>query len=183
MDDDTAPSSLDVQTLVHDAPGTTWSLDPAASAVEFHVKHFWGVITVHGHFERIEGEGTVDEAGNISGELRIDSRSLTTKNAKRDQHLRSADFFDVEHHPTVVVTVRRLVPEGRGVLKGQVTLEAAGRSEDIAPNVELVGATANTVSLRAEAVVDRTGFGMTWSPLRMTSSEARAVVNVRFVRS
>jgi polyisoprenoid-binding protein YceI len=182
MDAATPSPSVDVETLVRDARGT-WSLDPAASAVEFHVKHFWGVITVHGHFERIAGEGTVDEAGNISGELRIDAGSLTTKNAKRDQHLHSAEFFDVEHYPTVVVTVRRLVPEGRGVLKGQVTLEAGGHSEELAPIVEVVGATANTVSLRAEVVVDRTAFGMTWSPLKMASSEARAVVNTRFVRS
>jgi polyisoprenoid-binding protein YceI len=48
---------------------------------------------VHGHFERIEGEGTVDEAGNISGELRIDAGLLTTRNAMRDQHMRSAEYF------------------------------------------------------------------------------------------
>ncbi len=182
MDDGTTPSAVDLQTLVREAPGT-WSLDPAASAVEFHVKHFWGAITVHGHFERIEGEGTVDEAGNISGELRIDAGSLTTKNAKRDQHLRTAEFFDVEHHPTVVVTVRRLVPEGRSVLKSQVTLEASGHSEDLALIVEVVGATSNAVSQRAEVVIDRTAYRMTWSPLKMASSEARAVVNARFVRS
>ncbi len=82
-----------------------------------------------------------------------------------------------------MVTVRRLVPEGRGVLKGQVTLEAAGHSQDLAPIVEVVGAKSDTVSLRAELMVDRSSFGMTWSPLKMASSEARAVVNARFVRS
>jgi polyisoprenoid-binding protein YceI len=45
-----------------------------------------------------------------------------------------------------------------------------------------VRATSNTVRLRAEVVVDRTAFGMTWSPLKMTSSEAGAVVNARFAR-
>src|SRR5271170_3419766 len=98
MDATTPSASLDVQDLVRDAPGT-WSLDPAGSTVDFHVKHFWGVITVHGHFDQIDGQGTVDEAGGISGELRIGAVSLSTKNAKRDQHLRSAEFFDAEHHP------------------------------------------------------------------------------------
>ena len=181
--DDATPSPLtDIPTLVRDAPGT-WSLDPAASAVEFHVKHFWGLITVHGHFERIEGEGTVDEAGNVSGRLRIDADSLTTKNAKRDRHLRSTDFFDVENHPTMVVTVRGLVPEESGVLTGQVTLEAAGHSEDIAPTVEVAAATPGAVTLRTATVIDRSVFGMTWSPLKMASSEASAVVTARFVRS
>jgi polyisoprenoid-binding protein YceI len=117
----TAPSTcVIVQTLVCDGRGT-WSIDPADSAAEFHVNRFCGVVTVHGHFERIEGEGIVDEAGNISGELDIDAGALTTKNAKRDQRLRLPECFDFEHHPT--------------------------------------------------------------GPLKMASSEARAVVNARFVRS
>ncbi len=182
MDATTPSPSVDLQTLVRNARGT-WSLDPAGSAVEFHVKHFWAVITVHGHFERVEGEGTVDEAGKISGELRIDAASLTTKNGRRDKHLRSAEFFDVEHQPTVVVTVRGLVPEGRSVLKGQATLDAAGHRQDLAPMVEVVEAPSDAVVLRAEVVVDRTAFGMTWSPLKMASSDARVVVNARFVRS
>ena len=64
-----------------------------------------------------------------------------------------------------------------------MTLEAAGHRKDLAPSVEMVGATSNTVSLRAKVVVDRTAFGMTWSPLKMASGEARAVVNAGFVRS
>ncbi len=67
MDDAVPSAPNDIRTLVRDAAGT-WTLDPAGSTVEFHVKHFWGLITVHGHFERIEGEGTVDEAGNVSGD-------------------------------------------------------------------------------------------------------------------
>jgi polyisoprenoid-binding protein YceI len=117
----TTPSTcVIVQTLVRDGRGT-WSIDPADSAANFHVNRFCGVITVHGHFEQIEGAGTVDEAGNMSGEVDIDAGSLTTKNAKRDLRLRSPEFFDFEHHPT--------------------------------------------------------------GPLKMASSETRAVVNARFVRS
>ncbi|HEY4825724.1 MAG TPA: YceI family protein, partial [Solirubrobacteraceae bacterium] len=74
-------------------------LDPALSSVEFHVPHFWGLITVKGHFERYEG--TLDLQSEPAVELTIEAESLQTGNRKRDQHLRSADFFDVEHHPQI----------------------------------------------------------------------------------
>ena len=172
---------LDVQALLRDGQGR-WTLDPAGSDLKFHVQHFWGAITVHGRFERFEGEGTVDEDGNVSGQLRIEAASLTTKNRKRDQHLRSAEFFDAEHYPSVVVTVRHLAPEGHA-LRGEVTLEAAGRRQVLAPTVEVIEATSGWVILRSEVVVDRTAFEMTWSPLKMASYPARAVVTARFVSS
>src|SRR6516225_6440170 len=75
-----------------------WELDPAASTVEFRVKHFWGAITVHGRFHKLSGSGTVDEDGTIAGQLRIDTNSLSTNNKQRDKHLLSSDFFDADHH-------------------------------------------------------------------------------------
>jgi len=84
-----------------------WLLDPQASRAEFRVRHFWNTITVRGWFERLEGEGTVGPDGTVTGQLVIDPASLTTKNKQRDRHLRSADFFDVQQHPRVIVTVSR----------------------------------------------------------------------------
>src|ERR1700682_267805 len=108
-DEDSVSTTIaDVQAFLKDAIGR-WSLDPAGSSVQFYVKHFWGVVTVHGSFETLEGEGKVDPDGGVSGHLTIDAKSLNTKNRKRDKHLRSADFFDVEHHPTVTITVEGLV--------------------------------------------------------------------------
>lgn len=49
-----------------------WVLDPAGSRVEFHVKHFWGAITVRGSFGVLSGEGTVSSDGGVSGHLRLD---------------------------------------------------------------------------------------------------------------
>lgn len=63
------------------------------------------MITVHNRFQKFDGEGTVNADGTVSGHLVIDATSLTTKNRKRDEHLRSADFFDVEHHPTVTISL------------------------------------------------------------------------------
>jgi len=159
-----------------------WSLDAAGSRAEFHVKHFWGAITVHGLFERLQGEGTVGPGGMISGCLVIDAASLTTKNPKRDQHLRSAEFFDVAHHPDVVVSVRDLTLADATALRGRVAVEAAGREQEFEATVTVLEAGPDAAMLRCELVMDRTAYGMIWSPLGMASRTARAVVAARFVR-
>src|ERR687896_2145723 len=76
-----------------------WRLDPARSSVEFHVRHFYGLMTVKGHFDRYHGTLQLNEQPAV--ELVIDADSLDTKLARRDEHLRSAAFFDVAKHPQV----------------------------------------------------------------------------------
>ena len=174
-------STVDIEAAVREGEGH-WSLDPTQSRVEFHVKHFWGAITVHGRFERFEGEGTVAPDGTISGRLVIDATSLTTKNRRRDEHLRSADFFDVEQHPTVVASVSDVAPTGSTAVRGAVTVEAAGREQEFEATMSVLEASPEAVTLRCELVVDRTVHAMTWSPLGMASRSARAVVTARFVR-
>ncbi len=181
MTDATTPS-IDLDSLVGHGP-SEWTLDPSASSVEFHVKHFWGVMTVHGHFDAITGDGTVAGDGTVSGEIRITAASVNTKNKQRDKHLRSDDFFAVEAHPTVTISASGLKSVGGTELRGPITLSAAGHQQAVTTGVQVVSATAEGVTLRAEATVDRTTFDMTWSPLHMTRSEARAVVTAHFIRN
>jgi len=160
-----------------------WVLDPAGSSVEFAVRHFWGAITVHGSFGTITGEGTVGQDGTVTGSLNLDAASLSTKNKQRDQHLRSADFFDVEHHPRVVITVTAASPAGQDTLACQGTLEAAGHEQPIEFTATVAVESESVVVLHAEIEVDRTRFAMTWSPLRVAAFPARGTAVARFVRS
>ena len=82
-----------------------WVVDPAGSTAAFESKTFWGLVTVRGTFGGVTGSGAVADDGTFSGELVIDTTKLDTKNKKRDVHLRSADFFDAEKHPTMVVRI------------------------------------------------------------------------------
>jgi polyisoprenoid-binding protein YceI len=159
-----------------------WVLDPAGSRVEFHVRHFWGAVTVHGSFGQVTGEGNVSQDGTVTGRMSMDAASLGTKNKKRDEHLRTADFFDAEHHPRVVVTVTGARLTGLASLACQGTLEAAGHIQPVEFTAQVEDASAKSAVLRAELVVDRTGFAMTWSPLGMASAMARATVVARFTR-
>lgn len=177
-----AAPSADVAALVANPTMTgRWVLDGAGSSVEFHVKHFWGAITVYGSFGHISGEAAVGADGTISCVLTMDASSLRTGNKQRDA-LRAADFFDVASHPNVTVTVIGARPAGPAVLACSGTMEVAGRVQPLTFTALVEGPTAESVVLRAEVMIDRAGFGMTWRPLRIAAPQARAAVVARFVR-
>ncbi|HEY1641358.1 MAG TPA: YceI family protein [Streptosporangiaceae bacterium] len=159
-----------------------WRLDAGASRVEFGVPHFWHAITVRGWFEQLEGEATVGPDGTVSGQLVIGAASLTTKNKQRDKHLRSADFFDADNHAQVVVTVQQAALADDGHLTAEGTLEAAGTTEPVTFTAEIVEASADAVTLRASVTIDRSRFGMTWSPMKIAAMEATGTVTARFTR-
>jgi polyisoprenoid-binding protein YceI len=175
--------STDLQALLRDGRAHgRWILDPSVSTAGFHVKHFWGAITVHGWFERLQGEANVTPDGQIAGRLTIAAASLQTKNAQRDRHLRSSDFFDVDRHPEVQVDINDVQPAANGEVTAKGTLTVAGHRQRIEFPVVVEGVAANDATLRAELTVDRTQFGMTWSPLGMASPQARLSANLRFRR-
>ena len=179
-----AQAGADVAALVRDGVlAGRWVLDPRASRVEFRVRHFWGAVTVRGWFERFEGEGAVGPDGKVAGQLVIDAASLDTKNKQRDRHLRSADFFDAADHPRVVVTVSQAELTHGAQLAAKGELEAAGVREPLSFTGEVVDASADAVTLQAEVTVDRSRFGMTWSPLRIASMQATGSVTARFTRA
>jgi polyisoprenoid-binding protein YceI len=156
-----------------------WRLDPARSSVEFHVRHFYGLMTVKGHFNGYHG--TLDLSAHPAVRLTIDAASLDTKLAKRDQHLRSADFFDVEHHPAVTFTSDTATLDG-DTLKVRGTLTAAGKRIPLA-----FDATLRTVDgeLEVEAVThaDHRQLGMLWSPLGIMRAPSKLIIHGRLVRN
>ena len=88
-----------------DIQNTRWRIDPQRSSIEFHVRHLWGLQTVKGRFERYDG--TLDLAADPAIELAIDADSLNTNQTRRDEHLRSAAFFDTPNNPQVRFVSRR----------------------------------------------------------------------------
>src|SRR4051794_15333582 len=80
----------------------TWVSDPAHTQVEFSAKHMM-ISTVRGRFDKFEGTAHIDEADQTkpSSEEPFTPASLSTNQAQRDGHLRSADFFDADNHPTI----------------------------------------------------------------------------------
>ena len=88
-------------TAIHQATTapTCWTVDPADTCVEFSVRTFGGLMTVHGGVDRFDGAHEIGTDGTTI-DLTIDPDSLDTGPTTRDEHLRSGDFFDTERHPT-----------------------------------------------------------------------------------
>jgi polyisoprenoid-binding protein YceI len=156
----------------------SWRLDPARSSVAFHVRHFYGLMTVKGEFS--DYEGTVDLGATPAIELTIEAASLDTKMAKRDEHLRSEDFFDVEHHPQVRFVSDRAELDGDKLsVRGQ--LHAAGRQIPVELDAT-VREIAGELEIEAVTDADHRELGMTWSPLGILRAPSRLIVRGRLVR-
>ncbi|HWG00795.1 MAG TPA: YceI family protein [Trebonia sp.] len=157
-----------------------WVVDPAGSSATFASKTFWGLTTVRGTFGGLAGAGTVAGDGTVSGELVIDAAQLSTKNKVRDQHLRSADFFNVDKFPAVVVRIASTTRDGDTVT-GAGTIEAGGQTQPITFTGR-VAESDGAVTLTAGATVDHRALGMTWNRLGMLAGTAKGSVTARFVR-
>jgi polyisoprenoid-binding protein YceI len=108
--------------------------------------------------------------------------SVDTGNAQRDKHLRSADFFKADEHPTMVFTAREAKPDPSGGLTVSGELEAAGISRPLSFTAKITEAGPQAATLTAEVPVDRAGYGMTWNRLGMVTGPATAAVVARFTR-
>jgi polyisoprenoid-binding protein YceI len=157
---------------------TRWQLDPASSHAEFSARHFWGLITVKGHFTRVDGWLAVDDHDGCEFELTVDAASLDTGNSRRDAHLRSAEFFHVADHPAVRFTSTRVRDAAYGRLHVEGELEAAGARIPLQfePSFTHDG---DQLELTAITTVDQRRLGMTWSPLGMTRAPVTVTVRAR----
>ncbi|HEX9538281.1 MAG TPA: YceI family protein [Streptosporangiaceae bacterium] len=161
---------------------STWSLDAAHSSAAFRHKTIWGLVTVRGTFSDLAGRAEILPDGSARGRVDIGAASLNTKNAKRDTHLKSADFFDAQAHPRIVVDVRRATRSGGSVnVSGDLT--AAGITRPLDFTATVLEASADAVTLRAEVEVDRASFNMTWNQMGMLKGLATVSVVARFTRS
>jgi polyisoprenoid-binding protein YceI len=160
----------------------TWVLDQAGSSATIAAKTFWGLMTVRGTFGALSGHGTVAEDGTASGTLVIDASSINTKNASRDKHLKSADFFDVEAHPSITLTVEAATQDGDKVT-GSGTLEAAGHAAAVSFVAAITEDTDSSVTLAAQLPVNYRELGITWNQMGMLGPVATATVAARFTKA
>ena len=147
---------------------TTWKLDPSHSTIEFVAKHMM-ITTVKGRFAEFEGTIVADEEhiGDSEVEVTMQAATLDTRSDQRDQHLRSADFLDVEHYPNV--TFRSTSISGtkeRFKLTGDLTIRGTTRPITLDVTFEGEGKDpwgGTRASFSAKGKFDRRDFGLTWN--------------------
>ncbi|GAB3590318.1 YceI family protein [Angustibacter peucedani] len=147
----------------------TWTIDPSHSEVGFVVRHMM-VSKVKGRFAKVTGTITVAENVLESSVVaEVDAASIDTRDENRDNHLRSADFFDVETHPTWSFTSTGIRADGDDfLLDGDLTLH--GTTRPVTFELEFGGAAGNpladgnpTAGFSAETEISRKDFGLEWN--------------------
>jgi len=152
------------------AQAATFAIDPVHTTVQFAVRHMM-VSNVRGTFGKVSGTVNLDETDptKSSVEATIDATSIDTREAKRDAHLKSPDFLDVEKYPTITFKSKRVakVADGKYQATGDLTLH--GVTKEVVLDVEgsptaiTDPSGATKVGGSAHTKISRKDFGITWS--------------------
>ena len=177
------------------AQNTIWNIDPAHSVAEFKVKHMM-IANVKGHFSKITGVLTRDESNvaNASVEVSIEAASLETRDAQRDAHLKSADFFDVEKHPFLSFKSNGIkqVQDGELSVGGDLTIHGVTRKVTFdveGPTPPAKDPWGNTrIAVSGTTKINRKDFGLTWNAALETGGilvgdEVTINLDVEFVKA
>jgi polyisoprenoid-binding protein YceI len=158
----------------------TWTLDPARTSIVFHTKAMW-ILKVKGQVTALEGSGTVGADGSFSGSLVLDPATIDTKNKKRDAHLRTADFFEVDAYPTMTFTASGARPNGAGKVEVTGTLTIHGQPRPLVVEAD-VSATGDAATVVAEVDIDRAAWGLTWAKMGAGLAN-HVVVSAHFIKA
>lgn len=149
--------------------GANYDVDPAHSRIGFSVKHLM-IATVPGNFNEFSGKFDFDAAkGELkSSELTVQAASINTNNAKRDEHLRSPDFFDVAKYPTITLTNSKIKKAGKNKFKWTGDLNMHGVTKPVTLDLTYTGTMKGMmgeqrVGFEATGKINRKDFGLNWN--------------------
>jgi polyisoprenoid-binding protein YceI len=171
----TSPSSSDLSSFAG-----SWAIDPHQTTVEFRTKALW-VFPVKGKAKVIGGGATVASDGSLTGTLIVDAASIDTKNKKRDDHLRTADFFEVIKYPTIAFEVSRGRAMSSGKMEFEGTLTVHGQTRPLTLSAD-VNTSGDSAILSTEVDIDRRSWGLSLSPYG-AGFKNRVAVRATFRRS
>lgn len=169
--------------LADEAVVGTWALATERSSVRFTNRTLWGLMKVNGRFADVNGSGRIDADGTMSGQLVIGAASLHTGIGKRDEHLRSADFFDTDRFPQIVVEIVGATPVGDHSvdLAGTLTVRDTTLPLHVAATVTRLAN--DTVHIVGRSDIDRTAWGVSGNMAGMMPTTTSLVVDTLFVKA
>jgi polyisoprenoid-binding protein YceI len=150
------------------APGR-WTIDTSHSHIQFVARHMM-ISKVRGSFREFSGTVVIgDDPTQSTVEVVINAASIDTGDANRDEHLRSPDFLDVEHHPQISYRSIAVRPDGnKWTVEGLLTVK--GVTREVAMSVEFCGAQPDPwgnvrAGFHANTEIDREDFDITWNQM------------------
>lgn len=149
---------------------STWTIDPDHSNIGFKVKHLM-VSNVKGSFDKHTGVVEINDEDITKSkvEVSIDTNSINTNVEKRDEHLRSADFFDVAKFPTMTFVSKKVAKAGKDKLKVTGDLTLHGVTKQVVLDVDAISKESKDPwgnirrGTTATTKIDRKDFGLTWN--------------------
>lgn len=177
------------------ATTTTWNIDPVHSVAEFKVKHMM-ISNVKGQFTAVSGTLSLDETDITKSQVKasIEAASINTRDAQRDAHLKSADFFDAEQFPALTFTSTSVQRNEDGDLEieGELSIHGVTKKvvftaeEPSAPGKDPWGNT--RIGLSAITKINRKDFGLTWNATLETGGilvgeDVTITLDVQFVKA
>jgi polyisoprenoid-binding protein YceI len=165
------------------ATAGVWNLVPDRSSVTFTNRSMWGLVNVKGTFTEFSGDGQITAKGAVFGRLDIRAASLETGIGMRDRHLRSPDFFDVEHFPDISVVVTAVEPTAGNEAELRATLAVRGNTLPIPLSATVNPLEDGMVRVNAQATIDRSKWGVTGNQLGMISMTTKLTADAVFARA
>jgi polyisoprenoid-binding protein YceI len=175
------------------ATATKWVLDPMHSEVQFKVKHLV-ISTVSGFFKSFEGELDTenDDFSDAKISFSLDINSIDTNQSQRDEHLKSAEFFDAEKYPKISFKSTSFTKAGDDEYKLVGGLTVKGVTKPVTLDVEFGGAAddfyGNTkAGFEISGKINRKDFGLTWSGVTeagavVVGEDIKLLINVQFAK-
>ncbi|SFB56038.1 YceI family protein [Algoriphagus aquimarinus] len=170
---------------------TKWIIDPTHSEVSFKVKHLV-ISTVTGYFREFEGaaESSSDDFEGASVSFSSAISSIDTNQKDRDNHLKSADFFDAENHPKLTFSGKITKDGSDYKLVGDLTLRETTKNVEF--NVDFGGVAGDPygqtkAGFEIEGKINRKDFGLSWSAVTeagsiVVSDQVRLILNIQLVK-
>jgi polyisoprenoid-binding protein YceI len=159
----------------------SWVLDGSRTEIQLKSKSMWGLVPVKGVFRQVSGDGTVSGSGDVTGTITVAAQSIDTGHDKRDEHLRSADFFDVDTYPVITFTADEVTASGNGLtVAGQLSVR--GRTRPVSFDMSVSRFDGIQAHLDGELHVNRADFGLVWNRLGGASMNNTITVHAVFTR-
>jgi polyisoprenoid-binding protein YceI len=146
-----------------------WIIDTHHTQIEFVARHMM-ITKVHGQFEKFTGEVNLDEndPSNTSVDIQVEIASVNTRDSKRDDHLRSADFFNAAEYPIMTFKSKKVktVDAEHAVLVGDLTIK--NETHEVKMDTEFVGKAKNpwgklVYGFTGKTRINRKDWGLTWN--------------------
>jgi polyisoprenoid-binding protein YceI len=180
-----------METLLEKTTKSKWVLDPSHSELTFKVKHLM-IANVKGLFQKFTAEIDDEDLRNASVKVSIDTSSISTNDVNRDNHLKSADFFDVENNKelTFVSTSFKQIDDDEYKLTGMLTIK--GISKEVSLDVEFGGTNKDPwgnekAGFSVEGKINRKDWGLNWNAALETggvlvSDEVKISGEIQFLK-